>query len=188
MSYRGLALSVRWRLCWWCFRVAGTGTAAKLTFLISTNVKVPYWQTAAAGFSQAGSRLGVAYAFNGPDTYDPGAERTTFEAVIQKKPSGILVSVADPAVIKDSINEAIAAGIPVITIDSDAPTSKRLFFIGTNNYQAGVTGGKRLAQELKGKGTVAVFTMPEQSNLNERLQGYKSALEGFPRHQALAHY
>ena len=85
-----------------------------------------------------------------------------------------------PAVIKDSINEAIAAGIPVITIDSDAPASKRLFFIGTNNYQAGITGGKRLAQELKGKGTVVVFTMPSQPNLNERLQGYKAALEDSP--------
>jgi ribose transport system substrate-binding protein len=65
---------------------------------------VPYWQSASAGFSQAGGRLGVAYAFNGPDTYDPGAEHTTFEAIIQKKPSGILVSVADPAVIKYSID------------------------------------------------------------------------------------
>jgi ribose transport system substrate-binding protein len=154
------------------------GHSGETYILISTNVKVPYWQTASAGFSQAGGRLGVAYAFNGPDTYDPGAERTTFEAIIQKKPTGILVSVADPSVIKDSIDEAIAAGIPVITIDSDAPDSKRLFFIGTNNYQAGLTGGKRLVQELKGKGIVVVFTMPSQSNLNERLHGYKDAIEG----------
>jgi ribose transport system substrate-binding protein len=158
----------------------GNGHSGETYILISTNVKVPYWQSASAGFSQAGDRLGVAYAFNGPDTYDPGAERTSFDAVIQKKPSGILVSVADPAMMKDSIDRAIAAGIPVITIDSDAPASKRLFFIGTNNYQAGLTGGKRLAQELKGKGTVAVFTMPSQPNLNERLHGYKDALEDTP--------
>lgn len=180
MSYRSLILSLWLAALMIVLAGCGNGHSGETYILISTNVKVPYWQTAAAGFSQAGGRLGVAYAFNGPDTYDPGAERTTFEAVIQKKPTGILVSVADPAVIKDSINEAIAAGIPVITIDSDAPSSKRLFFIGTNNYQAGVTGGKRLAQELKGKGTVAVFTMPEQSNLNERLEGYKSALEAYP--------
>ena len=78
---------------------------------------------------------------------------------------------------KDSIDRAIAAGIPVITVDSDAPGSKRLFFIGTNNHQAGFTGGKRLAQELKSKGNVVVFTMPEQANLAERLQGYRDALE-----------
>ena len=91
------------------------------------------------------------------------------------------ISVADPTLMKDDIDNAIASGIPVITIDSDAPTSKRLFFIGTNNYQAGMTGGKRLVQELKGKGNVVVFTMPSQSNLNERLRGYKDAIEGSPQ-------
>ena len=180
MSYPRLAL-------WLCLSAllvvlpsCGNGHSGESYFLIATNVKVPYWQSASAGFSQAGGRLRVAYAFNGPNTYDPGAEHTTFEAIIQKKPSGILVSVADPAVMKGPIDEAIAAGIPVITIDSDAPSSKRLFFIGTNNYQAGITGGKRLGQELKGKGTVVVFTMPSQPNLNERLQGYKAALEDSP--------
>lgn len=159
----------------------GNGHSGETYILVSANIKVPYWQTAGAGFSRAGDQLGVAYAFQGPDTYDPGNERDTFDRAVQKKPSGILVSVADPALLKDSIDSAIAAGIPVITIDSDAPASKRLFFIGTNNYQAGVTGGKRLAQELKGKGTVAVFTMPSQPNLDERLRGYKAALEGSPQ-------
>jgi ribose transport system substrate-binding protein len=159
----------------------GTGHSGETYILISTNIKVPYWQSAGAGFSQAAEQLKVGYAFDGPDNYDPGAERERFESALQKKPTGILVSVADPAMMKDSINKAIAAGIPVITIDSDAPDSKRLFFIGTNNYQAGITGGKRLVQELKGKGTVAVFTMPSQPNLNERLRGYKTALEGSPQ-------
>jgi len=72
---------------------------------------------------------------------------------------------------KDSIDRAIAAGIPVITVDSDAPTSKRLFFVGTNNHQAGFMGGKRLAQELKSKGNVVVFTMPEQANLADDCKG-----------------
>jgi ribose transport system substrate-binding protein len=180
MHYRSLALLLLLTALVIVLPSCGNGHSGETYILISTNVKVPYWQSASAGFSQAGGRLGVGYAFNGPDTYDPGAERTTFDAVIEKKPSGILVSVADPAVMKDSIDRAIAAGIPVITIDSDAPASKRLFFVGTNNYQAGLTGGKRLAQELKGKGTVAVFTMPSQPNLNERLHGYKDALEDTP--------
>ena len=81
---------------------------------------------------------------------------------------------------KDGIDKAIAAGIPVVTLDSDAPSSKRLFFIGTNNYQAGFTGGQRLAQELKGKGNVVVFTMPDQPNLQDRLRGYKDALAKTP--------
>jgi ribose transport system substrate-binding protein len=82
---------------------------------------------------------------------------------------------------KDDIDKAVAAGIPVITIDSDAPSSKRLFFIGTNNYQAGVIGGQRLATALQGKGNVVVFTIPEQANLNDRLRGYRDALATHPQ-------
>jgi ribose transport system substrate-binding protein len=80
-------------------------------------------------------------------------------------------------VLKDGINKAVAAGIPVLTIDSDAPDSKRLFFIGTNNYQAGLIGGQRLAQELKGKGNVVIFSMPAQPNMQDRQRGYKDALD-----------
>jgi ribose transport system substrate-binding protein len=81
---------------------------------------------------------------------------------------------------KDDIDRAIAAGIPVITVDSDAPSSKRLFFIGTDNYHAGQIGGQRLAKEINGKGNVVVFTIPEQANLKERLRGYRDALEATP--------
>ena len=156
----------------------GGGHSGEQYVFISTNIKVPYWQTAAAGFSQSANQLNVGFQFTGPDTYDPAAERDALDHAVQSKPAGILISVADANLMKDSIDRAIAAGIPVVTADSDAPTSKRLFFVGTNNYQAGVSGGKRLAQELKGHGNVVVFTMPAQPNLNERLHGYKDALEG----------
>jgi len=159
----------------------GGGHSGEQYIFISTNVKVPYWQTAAAGFSQSGADLKVAYEFTGPDTYDPSGERAALDRAIQSKPAGILISVADANILKDGIDRAIAAGIPVVTADSDAPSSKRLFFIGTNNYQAGVAGGKRLAQELKGHGNVVVFTMPSQPNLNERLRGYRDALESSPQ-------
>ena len=116
----------------------------------------------------------------GPQNYDPKAERDAFDQAVQKRLPGILLGVTDPALLKDSIDKAVAAGIPVITMDSDAPDSKRLFFIGTNSYQAGFNGGKRLALELKGKGNVVVFSMPAQPNLQDRLRGYKDALEGSP--------
>ena len=149
-------------------------------FLVSDNIQIPYWQNAGAGFTQAGSQLKVWSKFVGPDTYDPTAQQQAFQQAVQQKATGILVSVADPAVLKDDIDRAIAAGIPVITVDSDAPASKRLFFIGTDNYQAGRIGGRRLAKELNGKGNVAVFTIPETSNMKERLRGYRDSLEAFP--------
>src|SRR5437879_7399705 len=148
--------------------------------LVSSNLQVPYWQTAGAGFSKAAEQLKVRSDFVGPQNYDPKAERDALDNAVQKKATGILISVADPAVLKDSIDKALGAGIPVITVDSDAPSSKRLFFIGTNNYQAGFTGGQRLAKELKGKGNVVVFTMPDQQNLQDRLRGYRDALAKTP--------
>jgi ribose transport system substrate-binding protein len=147
---------------------------------ISANLEVPYWKTAGTGFTRAAAQMKVRSDFEGPQTYDINAEKQAVDSAVQKKVSGILLSVADAKVLKDSINQAIAAGIPVITIDSDAPASKRLFFIGTNNYQVGFTGGQRLAQELHGKGNVVVFTMPDQPNLQDRLRGYKDALARTP--------
>jgi ribose transport system substrate-binding protein len=148
--------------------------------LVSANLQLPYWKAAGAGFSNAAAQMKVRSEFTGPQNYDPKAERDALDEAVQKKATGILLAVTDPALLKDGIDKAVAAGVPVITIDSDAPSSKRLFFIGTNNYQAGFTGGLRLAQELKGKGNVVVFTMPDQSNLQDRLRGYKDALARTP--------
>jgi ribose transport system substrate-binding protein len=145
--------------------------------LVASNLQVPYWQTAGVGFSRAAAQMKVRTDYFGPNNYDPKAEREALDKAVQQKATGILLAVTDPALLKDSIDKAIAAGIPVATIDSDAPASKRLFFIGTNNYQVGLTGGQRLAQELKGKGNVVVFTMPDQHNMQDRLRGYRDALD-----------
>src|SRR5260221_6888827 len=147
---------------------------------VAANLQVPYWQAAGAGFSKAAEASKIRVSFVGPQSYDPKAERDALDQAVQKKATGILLAVTDPALLKDSIDKAVAAGVPVITIDSDAPSSKRLFFIGTNNYQAGFTGGQRLAQELHGKGNVVVFSMPDQPNLQDRLRGYKDALAKTP--------
>jgi ribose transport system substrate-binding protein len=144
---------------------------------VAANVQVPYWQTAGAGFARAAAQMNVRSDFVGPNTYDPKAERDALDQAVQQKATGVLLGVTDPVLLKDSIDRAIAAGIPVVTMDSDAPGSQRLFFIGTNNYQAGMIGGQRLAQELKGKGNVVVFTMPDQHNMQDRLRGYRDAIE-----------
>jgi ribose transport system substrate-binding protein len=149
-------------------------------YLISANVKIPYWQAGSAGLFQAATQLKVRSEFAGPDTYDPKGEQQALQQAVQSKATGILISVADPALLKDDIDKAIAAGIPVITVDSDAPASKRLLFIGTNNYRAGQIGGEQLAKKLNGKGNVVVFTIPEQANLKERLRGYRDAIESTP--------
>lgn len=147
---------------------------------VSANLQVPYWKAAGAGFSSAANQFKVRADFTGPQNFDPKAERDALDQAVQKKAVGILIAVTDASLLKDGIDKAVAAGIPVVTIDSDAPASKRLFFIGTNNYQAGFTGGQRLVQELKGKGNVVVYTMPDQPNLQDRLRGYKEAISSSP--------
>jgi ribose transport system substrate-binding protein len=91
-----------------------------------------------------------------------------------------LISVAEEALLKPGIDAAVAAGIPVITMDSDAPSSHRLFFIGTNNLAAGHLGGDRVVEKLGGRGNVVFFSMPGQPNLDERLQGFKDVFATHP--------
>ncbi len=150
-------------------------------YLIATNIKVPYWQTAFAGLGKAANQMGVKVELTGPNTYDPKAQQAEMERVIGSKPAGILLSAGDPKLMQSVINRAIESGIPVITIDSDADASKRLVFVGTDNYKAGTMGGQRLVKELNGKGNVVVFTMPEQMNLYQRLHGYQDALAEHPQ-------
>jgi ribose transport system substrate-binding protein len=149
-------------------------------FLIATNISLPYWQSAHEGFTRAAAEYGVTEEMRGPDTFTPAIEVDEFRAALARKPAGILVSVADPKLMTPEINKAIAAGVPVITIDSDAPDSQRLFFIGTNNLEAGRLGGQRVVAELNGKGNVVFFSMPGQPNLEERLKGYKDVFANNP--------
>jgi ribose transport system substrate-binding protein len=149
-------------------------------YLIATNTAVPYWKSGAAGFAAAGAEYAVTVDTRGPAGLNPQAEVDEFKAMVARKPAGILVSVANSKLMTPEIDAAIAAGIPVITIDSDAPESKRLYFIGTNNFEAGKLGGRRVAAKLNGKGNVVFFTNPGQPNLEDRLKGYQDILEDYP--------
>ena len=155
---------------------------SKETYIfISNNIQIPYWRQVTSGFGDAANQLKVHIKVMGPTSFDPKAEQAALQQAIREKPAGILVHVAEPALLTFDINQAVASGIPVITLDADAPASKRLFFIGTNNQQAGLMGGQRLAQELQEKGNVVIFTISEQNNLADRLRGYREALVRYPQ-------
>ena len=150
-------------------------------FFVSANTKIPYWQEAAAGFNRAAVQMHVHAEFVGPETYDPKAQHEQFQDVLKQKPTGILVSASAPGLLNNDIDAAIAQGVPVIAVDSDAPDSKRLFFIGTDNYKAGVMGARIIAKGLAGKVNVVVFTIPEQANLKDRLRGYTDVFAEHPQ-------
>jgi ribose transport system substrate-binding protein len=152
----------------------------EIYYLVTANSKIPYWQAAHDGWRQAAQKMKVKTDFVGPDTYDPQAEQKAFQDAVAKKPAGILISPADAKLLQADIDAAIGQGIPVITMDSDSPDSKRLTFIGTNNYQAGVLGGRTAVKALNGKGNVVFFSIPAQANLEERLHGYKDVFAENP--------
>ena len=147
--------------------------------LVTVNTKLDYLKDAAAGLAKAAGTYGVKMDVRGPEGYDPQAEVQEFRNTFSMKPAGLLVSVADANLMQPAIDDAINAGIPVITIDSDAPKSHRLYFIGTNNLMAGRLGGERVVEKLHGKGNVVFYTMP-QPNLEERLKGYNDAFADHP--------
>lgn len=149
-------------------------------YLISNNLKLPYWQTVNSGFTKAGVEYGVHVQLAGPDTYDPNAELAAFRKAVAAHAAGILVSVADASLFRSDINDAVQAGVPVITVDSDAPTSQRLYFIGTDNLAAGHLGAERLVDKLKGKGNVVFYSIPGQPNIEERMHGYRDVLSDHP--------
>ncbi len=159
---------------------SGPHSSDEVYYLVTANSKIPYWQAAHDGWRQSSQRLKVRVDFVGPDTYDPQAEQKAFQDAVKAKATGILVSPADAKLLQPDIDAAIAQGIPVITMDSDSPDSKRLTFIGTNNYQAGVLGGRALVKALNGKGNVVVYSIPAQTNLNDRLRGYRDVLAENP--------
>jgi ribose transport system substrate-binding protein len=147
---------------------------------IASNINLPYWQEAQAGLLDAAKQMGVKAEFDGPEKFDPKEELSAFQKAMESKPAGIMVSASRPELFHDAINAAIAVGIPVIAVDSDAPDTKRVMFIGTDNFRAGQESAKRLAQILQGKGQIAVILIPGQQNVDERMRGVTEALKKYP--------
>jgi len=158
----------------------GRHSTKEVYYLISANQALPYWQTAAAGFKQAAAQYKVTARVVGPDGYDAQAELAELQKAVAAKPAGILISVSDSSVLQPEIDAAVSAGIPVITMDSDAAGSHRLYFIGTNNLEAGRLGGRHLIEKLGGKGNVVFFTISGQPNTDERLKGFKDVFASRP--------
>ncbi len=177
---KGLALSTATLAV---FLIPGCGARHSLKevyYLVASNMSTNYWQTAVAGFKKAAAEYGVTARAVGPDKYDPQDELAELQSAVAAKPAGILISVSDAAVLTPGLNAAVDAGIPVITVDSDAAGSRRLYFIGTNNLDAGRLGGRRVAEKLGGKGNVVFFTIAGQPNTEERLKGFKDAFAAQP--------
>src|SRR6266436_6672608 len=147
---------------------------------VATNINLPYWQEAQAGFLDAAKALGVKAELVGPTTYDPDGEVTIFRQIVEQNPAGICLSAARPENFQGDIDKAVAQGIPVICVDSDVPNSHRVLYIGTDNIKAGRESLKRIAALLSSKGNIAVITISGQRNIDDRVAGVADALKNYP--------
>src|SRR5450432_3675776 len=93
-------------------------------YFIAANINLPYWQDAQAGLLDAAKAMGVRAELDGPTSLSPQEEVDSFLKAVALHPAGIMVSVSRPDIFKGPIDAAIQQGIPVITVDSDAPDSK----------------------------------------------------------------
>src|SRR5712664_3144537 len=147
---------------------------------VATNINLPYWQEAQAGFLDAARALGVKAEMTGPVTYDPSAEVGIFRQVVEQHPAGICRSAARPEIFQADIDKAVAQGIPIICVDADVPNSKRLLYIGTDNFKAGRESLRRMEALVPGRGNIVVITIPGQRNIDDRVAGVADALKNFP--------
>jgi ribose transport system substrate-binding protein len=161
-------------------RAAGLqGSANEEYIAVSCMGNIEYFRAHKYAWKQIGDQLGVKTSYIGPAEYDVPAQIAAFDQAIARKPAGIAVFAVEPS-LKPSIDKAIAAGIPVATFTGDIPDSKRVTFVGTNQYDVGLFGGKRLAELLGGKGDVAILSLPGVPMFDTREKGFKDAFAAYP--------
>jgi ribose transport system substrate-binding protein len=145
-------------------------------YLVGMHIILPYWQDHRSGFEAAGEELGVKIVFTGENGNDALRQVDIFEQAVKAKPAGILVSPIDKDAMTGPINDAIAQGIPVACIDNDAPESKRLTYIGTDNYKSGYLAADIIGEKLGGTGDVGILTIKGLYSLDERQRGFEECM------------
>lgn len=126
-------------------------------FAFIINNPDPFWEYARAGCFKAQQDFGVAVDFQAPPTGEAAEQNRILEDVLTKGGyDGVALSSLDPANQTDIINK-VAAAMPLVCHDSDAPDSNRRFYLGTNNYEAGRMLGKLVKERMPDGGKLMIF-------------------------------
>jgi simple sugar transport system substrate-binding protein len=161
---------------------AGSGGSGKYGYKIAVvthgGAGDTFWDVVKKGALQAGKDEGdnVTYQSDG----DPAKQSQLIDAAVQQKVDGLVVSMANPDALKASIEKAVAAGIPVITINSGQDKSAEfgaLAHVGQDETIAGEGAGEK----MKAAGvTNALCVIQEAGNigLEQRCAGFKQGLGG----------
>jgi ribose transport system substrate-binding protein len=142
-----------------------------------------FWDIAEKGCRKAERELeqeGTPYevVFRKPDAGDPARQTEIIDNLMNQNIKALAVSVINPSGQHDHLKE-VAAKVPLITQDNDAPDTGRLCYIGTNNYKAGRAVGQLIKEAMPDGGTLAVFVgQTEPLNARQRRQGLLDELAG----------
>jgi ribose transport system substrate-binding protein len=165
-----------------CNRTSEAGKAGetkKTRIAFITNNASDFWTIARKGTEKAAAELpNVEIEFKINSETTAAGQQRIVDDLLAKGVDGIAISPVDPKNQTQLINRAASQAI-VFTQDSDAPSSNRTCYIGTDNVAAGRQAGALVKEALPEGGRIMVFvgTMDAQ-NAQERYRGLKQALEG----------
>jgi simple sugar transport system substrate-binding protein len=139
----------------------------------------PYWSVVKNGMDDAAKTLGVKAEYLAPETFDMAKMAQIIDAAAASKPDGLVVSIADPAALSEPVKNAVAAGVPVIVIDSGGSKLTRelggLLYLGQSEYEAGVMAGERVQKLGLSKAVCANHEVGNVS-LDDRCAGFAKGL------------
>lgn len=139
-----------------------------------------YWSTVRLGVDAAALQMNVSVTYQAPPTFDMGVMAKMIEAATATHPDGLIVSIPDPDALGPAIKQAVAAGIPVLAIDSGINEARPLgamMFMGEEEYEAGVAAGKR----MKAAGITSALCLNHEvgnADLDHRCEGFAKGFAG----------
>jgi simple sugar transport system substrate-binding protein len=137
-----------------------------------------FWSVVKNGVENASKDLGVSVTYNSPQTFDMVAMSRLIDAEVAKKPDGLVVSIPDANALSNAIKGAVAAGIPVISINSGSDVYKQLgvlLHVGQTEYEAGFGGGEKMAAAGV-KNALCVNHEVGNASLDLRCKGFLDAV------------
>jgi ribose transport system substrate-binding protein len=159
---------------------AGVAAAQeKKTLALVTNASADFWTIARRGIEKAQGELpNYETQMYVVSEATAAEQRRILDDLLTKGVAGVSISAIDPANSTEILNR-VAEQAVLFTTDSDAPQSKRVLYIGTDNRAAGEQAGELIKKALPDGGQIMMFvgTMGAD-NARERVDGIRKALDG----------
>ena len=114
----------------------------------------------------------------GPPEEDAEQQIAVINDAISQKVDAIVLAACDPDSENETLASATAAGIPIVTIDSDVSYEGKTSYVGTMNKNAGETAARRVADLLNNEGTVGIIYHGSATTATERRDGFLDLLSG----------